>query len=81
MGSVSENTRVMPNPDIENIDCKAVRKRLGLTAIEFAKLLGVRVETISRWEHGHHRPTGLYAIRLAEIAQQAQAKADEPKGR
>jgi DNA-binding transcriptional regulator YiaG len=61
----------MPNPDTENIDCKAVRKRLGLTAIEFAKLLGVRVETISRWEHGHHRPTGLYAIRLAEIAQQA----------
>ena len=68
----------MPNPDIENIDCKAVRKRLGLTAIEFAKLLGVRVETISRWEHGHHRPTGLYAIRLAEIA--ATAKPNETEG-
>ena len=71
----------MPNPDIESIDCKAVRERLRLTAIEFAKLLGVRVETISRWEHGHHRPTGLYAIRLAEFAQQAQAEADETEGR
>lgn len=33
-----------------------LRKTLGLKATEFADLLGVTAETISRWENGHNEP-------------------------
>lgn len=35
---------------------KAQRKRLGLSAAEFAKLVGVTAHTIFSWEHGKSRP-------------------------
>lgn len=35
---------------------KQIRTRLGRTQDEFAQILGVAGETVSRWENGHHAP-------------------------
>ena len=37
---------------------KRVRKRLGLTQIEFSLRISVSVDTIRNWEQGKRRPTG-----------------------
>jgi len=37
---------------------RAQRKRLKLTAKQFARLLGVSPQTIFNWEHGRARPAG-----------------------
>lgn len=42
------------NPD----DVKSMRRRLNLSQAEFAKLLGVDVRSVSRWENGESKPTG-----------------------
>lgn len=39
--------------DMKPIDIKKLRLRLGLTQVEFAKLMGVNQATVSKWEvHG-----------------------------
>jgi DNA-binding transcriptional regulator YiaG len=35
---------------------KKLRKRLGLTQVEFAKEVGVSFATANRWEQGHFKP-------------------------
>ena len=37
---------------------RRVRKRLGLTQVEFARRIDVPHETIRNWEQGKRRPTG-----------------------
>ena len=37
---------------------RRVRKRLGLTQVEFARRINVPHETIRNWEQGKRRPTG-----------------------
>ena len=37
---------------------RRVRKRLGLTQIEFSQRISVSVDTIRNWEQGKRRPTG-----------------------
>ena len=37
---------------------RRVRKRLGLTQIEFSKRIEVSLETIRNWEQGKREPTG-----------------------
>lgn len=37
---------------------RRVRKRLGLTQVEFARRIGVPHETIRNWEQGKRGPTG-----------------------
>jgi putative transcriptional regulator len=37
---------------------RRVRKRLGLTQIEFSLRIGVSVDTIRNWEQGKRCPTG-----------------------
>ncbi|WP_428099718.1 helix-turn-helix domain-containing protein [Candidatus Rariloculus sp.] len=37
---------------------RRVRRRLGLTQMEFARRIGVPHETIRNWEQGKRRPTG-----------------------
>ncbi len=34
----------------------AQRSRLGISAVDAAKILGVSVNTVHNWEHGHTRP-------------------------
>ncbi len=37
---------------------RGVRKRLGLTQLEFSERIGVPIETIRNWEQGKRSPTG-----------------------
>jgi DNA-binding transcriptional regulator YiaG len=37
----------------------ALRERLQITQEELSVRLGVRMETVNRWENGHTKPTGL----------------------
>lgn len=48
---------------------KALRLRLGLTQIEFAKKLGCRQQTISEWEQGVYLPANAYG-RLLDFIQE-----------
>lgn len=38
---------------------RELRQRLGLTQEELAKHLGVRFQTVNRWERGHAQPSPL----------------------
>jgi len=44
---------------------KELRKKLILSQDEFAKLLGVSIQSINRWEKGKHEPTIKVKRRLA----------------
>ncbi len=35
---------------------KEIRKRLGLTQLQFAKILGVSFQSVNRWERGRTKP-------------------------
>jgi len=48
-------------------DIKKLRKRLGLTQIEFAKEVGVSFATANRWEQGHFKPLPICEERLKEL--------------
>lgn len=37
---------------------RRVRKRLGLTQLEFSERIDVSLDTIRNWEQGKRRPTG-----------------------
>jgi DNA-binding transcriptional regulator YiaG len=71
---------------------KAQRKRLGLSALEYGKLVGVSGQTLYSWESGTSRPrkaqlAGFMAVRgigkreaMAKLAE-IEAKATKKKGR
>ncbi len=40
------------------VDVKAVRRRLGKSQAEFARMIGVSVSTLQNWEQGRRRPEG-----------------------
>src|SRR5439155_26582757 len=40
------------------VDVKAVRRRLGKSQAEFARMIGVSVATLRNWEQGRRRPEG-----------------------
>ncbi|HMF11819.1 MAG TPA: NadS family protein [Gemmataceae bacterium] len=40
------------------VDVKAVRRRLGMSQSEFARMIGVSVATLQNWEQGRRRPDG-----------------------
>ncbi len=46
----------------------ALRARLGMSQAAFARLLGVRQQTVSEWETGRYAPRGasLSILRIAE---------------
>ena len=46
---------------------KMKRKKLGLTQIQFAKLLGVAFATINRWENGWNDPSPLALKELRRL--------------
>jgi putative transcriptional regulator len=49
-------------------EVKSLRRRAGLTQVEFAARLGVPVETIRNWEQGKRMPRGPARALLAVIA-------------
>ena len=69
---------------------KAQRKRLGLSAANFAKLVGVSSKTIYQWEHGAARPRSAQVKAFAAVrgigkteanARLQELRAKAPKGR
>ncbi len=40
------------------VDVKAIRRRLGKSQVEFARMIGVSVATLRNWEQGRRRPDG-----------------------
>jgi putative transcriptional regulator len=40
------------------VDVKAIRRRLGQSQAEFARMIGVSVSTLHNWEQGRRRPEG-----------------------
>ena len=51
----AEPSRVAEFPPV---DVKAVRRRLGKSQSEFARMIGVSVSTLQNWEQGRRRPEG-----------------------
>jgi putative transcriptional regulator len=49
-------------------DVKALRKQLGLSQRQFARLLRLNVETLRGWEYGRRRPRGPAAALLRVLA-------------
>ncbi|HZT81034.1 MAG TPA: NadS family protein [Gemmataceae bacterium] len=42
----------------KSVDVKAIRRRLGKSQSEFARMIGVSVATLQNWEQGRRRPDG-----------------------
>ncbi len=47
---------------------RALRRHLGLTQVELAKILGTRQQTISEWESGVYKPRGATVTLLNIVA-------------
>ncbi len=44
--------------EFASVNVKAVRRRLGKSQAEFARMIGVSVVTLRNWEQGRRRPDG-----------------------
>jgi len=66
-----ETGRVIQFPPIADI-----RRRVGLSQAEFAKLLGVSVRTLQEWEQGRRVPSGPARTLLAIAHQNPKALLD-----
>jgi putative transcriptional regulator len=43
---------------IAPMDVKAIRRKLGKSQAEFARMIGVSIGTLQNWEQGRRRPDG-----------------------
>jgi putative transcriptional regulator len=44
--------------ELPAVDVKAIRRRLGQSQSQFARMIGVSVATLQNWEQGRRRPEG-----------------------
>ncbi|MBI1981791.1 MAG: helix-turn-helix domain-containing protein [Methylocystis sp.] len=51
-----------------NIDVAAIRRKVGLSQIEFARRIGVSSATLRNWEQGRRAPEGPARVLLALLA-------------
>lgn len=56
---------------MEQHEIKALREQKKLTQEELARLLGVSVRTVTRWELGSSRPSRLAMFRLSQVGIEA----------
>ena len=56
-----------PNPRFSVRSVKSQRKRLGISAADFGKLIGVTAHTVYAWEHGRVKPGRTKLAGLADI--------------
>ncbi len=49
---------------------KETRKRLGLTQLQFAKILGVSFQSVNRWERGKTKPLPIILKQIEELVKQ-----------
>ena len=59
---------ILPEIDaaLDPADIRKARRARRLTQRQLAKMLGVPVNTVARWERGERTPTGLYAKAVGE---------------
>ena len=57
----------------EEIDVKAIRKKVAMSQSEFAHAFGVSKRTLEHWEHGQRVPTGAARAFLTVIAREPEA--------
>lgn len=60
-------------PEVMPEDVRNLRRRLGLTQVEFAVRFGFSVETVRNYEQGHRRPRGAARVLLRVIAREPDA--------
>jgi len=53
---------------------KKIRAELGMTAVAFAKCLGVSEDCVWRWERGNRHPTYKRMVALNELAKKKRKK-------
>ncbi len=58
-------------------DIRAIRRRLGQSQTEFARMIGVSIGTLQNWEQGRRRPEGpaRALLKVASVNLQAVAAA------
>lgn len=63
--------------EFKPVDVKAVRRQLGMSQTEFARMIGVSVATLQNWEQGRRRPEGpaRALLRVAAADPEAVARA------
>ena len=63
--------------EFKPVDVKEVRRRLGQSQSEFARMIGVSLATLQNWEQGRRQPEGpaRALLRVAAANPQAVAKA------
>ena len=54
-------------------DVKAIRRRLGQSQAQFARMIGVSVSTLQNWEQGRRRPEGPARALLRVVAESPEA--------
>ncbi len=66
--------------ELAPVDVKAVRRRLGKSQAEFARMIGVSIATLQNWEQGRRRPDGpaRALLRVAAANPEAVAAALSP---
>lgn len=47
---------------------RALRRHMGLTQVELARVLGIRQQTVSEWESGVYKPRGATVTLLNIVA-------------
>jgi putative transcriptional regulator len=57
----------------EEIDVKAIRKKVNMSQEEFARQFGFSKRTLEHWEHGRRVPTGPARAFLTVIAREPDA--------
>jgi DNA-binding transcriptional regulator YiaG len=60
---------------LDCVEIRRLRRRLGLTQEEFAVRIGVRAETVSRWERAGNKPSRLARARLENLGRPGRAEA------
>jgi len=57
----------------DDVDVKAIRKRLGLSQREFAARFGFRLDSVQHWERRRRRPAGAARAFLTVIDREPEA--------
>ena len=65
--SVTRVDRISPD------SISAVRARLGMSQTEFARALGISLDTLQNWEQGRRKPTGPAKVLLRVAAKHPEA--------
>jgi putative transcriptional regulator len=58
---------------LEDVDVKAIRKKIGMTQAVFARHFGVSTRTVQDWEQKHRHPSGPTRAFLRVIERETEA--------